>query len=127
MGRGGRGGVEDAGGCVLNGDFETRLLFRTCLKLEEERRTTPAPRWMTGESRLAILRGDVTELELEVEDIEPGCEDAQPIPDSRRIDDLIGSGEFERRRSRRGADLWVWVAMQVNYTTDWCRSTKEWV
>jgi len=26
----------------------------------------------------------------------------QPIPDSRKIEDLIGSGEFESKRSRKG-------------------------
>jgi hypothetical protein len=29
-------------------------------------------------------------------------EELQPIPDSRKMEDLIGSGEFDRRRSRRG-------------------------
>ena len=28
--------------------------------------------------------------------------EGQPMPDSRRMEDLMGSGELERRRSRRG-------------------------
>jgi hypothetical protein len=49
-----------------------------------------------GESRLAIRRGDVMVPLL------PEDEEFQPMPDSRKMDDLIGSGEFESSRSRRG-------------------------
>jgi hypothetical protein len=57
-----------------------------------------------GESRFAIRSGDVIELALP--DEETGLFEAvdafQPIPDSRKIEDLIGSGELERSRSRKG-------------------------
>jgi hypothetical protein len=89
----GREGVGGAGICVcfLNGDMETRLLLRTCLKLEEVRRTTLGPCWRTGESRFAILKGEVMDPELEEEGIEIAAGEAQPMPDSRRMEDFIGS------------------------------------
>jgi hypothetical protein len=48
-----------------------------------------------GESLFAIRRGEVTESALPEEGF-------QPMPDSRKMEDLRGSGEFESRRSRRG-------------------------
>lgn len=67
----GREGVEGVGVCVLflKGDLETRLLLRTCLKLEEVRRTTLGPCGRAGESRFAILKGEVTDPELEEDGI----------------------------------------------------------
>jgi hypothetical protein len=44
---------------------------------------------------------------LEEDGIEIAAGEAQPIPDSRRIEDFIGSGERERRRSCRGIGLRV--------------------
>jgi hypothetical protein len=55
---------------------------------------------------LAILRGDVIEPELP-ELMLPKFRggEFQPMPDSRRMDDLIRSGELDKSRSRNG-DLW---------------------
>jgi len=50
-----------------------------------------------GESLFEIRRGDVA-FPL---DLSEGGE-LQPMPDSRRIDDLIGSGELESSLSRSG-------------------------
>lgn len=57
-----------------------------------------------GESRLAIRRGDVIVplVLLPADWTEFEDEEFQPMPDSRKMDDLIGSGEFESSRSRRG-------------------------
>jgi hypothetical protein len=44
----------------LKGDFETRLLFLTCLKLDELRRATCG--WRTGDSRFAMRGGDTLGL-----------------------------------------------------------------
>lgn len=56
-----------------------------------------------GESRFEIRSGDVIELVLPDEETGFEAVDAfQPIPDSRKIEDLIGSGELERSRSRKG-------------------------
>lgn len=53
-----------------------------------------------------MRRGEVTDPVLPEEGTELVAEEAfQPIPDSRRIEDLIGSGEFESKRSLKG-DLW---------------------
>lgn len=96
---------EDVGICDLNGDLETRLLLRTCLKLEDERRATSPGGGRSGESRcLAIRRGDTSDLPLTSVSGERGPDggELQPIPDSRRIEDFIGSGELDRRRSRKG-------------------------
>jgi hypothetical protein len=35
----------------------------------------------------------------------------QPMPDSRRIDDFIGSGELDKRRSLKGETVFLWLAM----------------
>ena len=56
----------------------------------------------TGESRFAIRRGDVMVPLLLADWTEFEDEEFQPMPDSRKMDDLIGSGEFESSRSRRG-------------------------
>lgn len=67
------------------------------------RRATPGPLGRPGESLFAIRRGDVIELAFPEE--EAGFAEAdvfQPIPDSRKIEDLIGSGEFESSLSRKG-------------------------
>ena len=52
---------------------------------------------------MVILRGDVIDPELP-ELMLPRFEggEFQPMPDSRRIDDLIGSGELDKSRSRSG-------------------------
>ena len=55
-----------------------------------------------GESRFAIRRGDVMVPLLPADWAEFEDEEFQPMPDSRKMDDLIGSGEFESSRSRRG-------------------------
>lgn len=104
-----REGVEGVGICDLKGDFDTRLLLRTCLKLEEVRRGTSAPRVRPGESLLDILRGDVMDpplVEEPIELIEPVGGEFHPSPDSRKMEFFMGSGEFDSSRSRRG-DLWL--------------------
>lgn len=50
-----------------------------------------------------MRKGVVREPPLLVDSEEGG--EFQPIPDSRRIDDLIGSGELDRSLSRNGDDL----------------------
>ena len=43
----------------------------------------------------------------------------QPIPDSRKIEDLIGSGEFESSRSLKG-DLWLAIILASSLPiNDW--------
>jgi hypothetical protein len=69
---------------------------------------------MTGNSRFAIRRGEV--IELEEGAVELADDVAQPMPDPRRIEDLIGSGEFESKRSRRGEGLWVAMVRTVPLT-----------
>lgn len=67
------------------------------------RRATAGTLGRLGESLFAILRGDVIELAFPEE--ETGFAEAdvfQPMPDSRKIEDLIGSGEFESSLSRKG-------------------------
>ena len=39
----------------------------------------------------------------------------QPIPDSRKVEDLIGSGEFESSRPLR-EDLWLVIMLAVVVT-----------
>jgi hypothetical protein len=62
----------------------------------------------TGDSRLDMRRGEVMDPEPSDEEVEveAGFVEAelepQPMPDSRKMEDLIGSGELERRRSRKG-------------------------
>lgn len=67
------------------------------------RRATAGTLGRPGESLFAILRGDVIEPAFPEE--ETGFAEAdvfQPMPDSRKIEDLIGSGEFESSLSRKG-------------------------
>jgi len=64
-----------------------------------------------GESRFAIRRGEVVDPVLPEDGREAEDEEFQPMPDSRSIEDLIGTGEFESKRSLKG-DLRV--AMNVN-------------
>jgi hypothetical protein len=66
---------------------------------------------MEGESRFAILKGDVIEPELpELTLLSFDGGEFHPMPDSRRIDDLIGSGELDKSRSRNG-DLWLDIVL----------------
>jgi hypothetical protein len=55
---------------------------------------------------------------LEEEEREPLDCEFQPIPDSRKIEDLIGSGEFESSRSLRG-DLWLAIILAVVVANKW--------
>jgi hypothetical protein len=70
--------------------------------------------WMLGESRFAIRRGEVMDSALLVDEMEPVLFwGFHPMPDSRRIDDFMGSGEFESRRSLKGdlrlvIDQWLY-------------------
>lgn len=84
----------------LKGDFETRLFFVTCLKLEDVRRATSA--WgglRRGESRLEMRKGE-TGLALPLILVE--CWSDQPMPESRSIWFFTGSGELDSSRSRSG-------------------------
>lgn len=40
----------------------------------------------------------------------------QPIPDSRKVEDFIGSGEFERSLEE---DLWLAIMLAVVVTNEW--------
>jgi hypothetical protein len=83
----------------LNGDLETRLLFRICLyEVELRLARLGSGTLRDGDSCLAILRGEIWPLDpFSVSDGE-----LHPRPDSLRIEVLIGSGELERSRSRSG-------------------------
>ena len=85
------------------------------------------PRGRTGVSRFSIRRGDISESALLVDDTEPvfcGCGFGfHPMPDSRRIDDLMGSGEFERRRSRKG-DLRLDIVQRSDHREKGGRETS---
>ena len=48
------------------------------------------------------------ELELPEPSFDGG--EFQPMPDSRRMEDLMGSGELDNIRSRKG-DFWVAIVM----------------
>jgi len=59
--------------------------------------------------------GEVVDPPLEEEEREPLDCELQPRPDSRKIEDLIGSGEFESSRLFR-EDLWLAIILMVVVT-----------
>lgn len=97
VGFAGTGGVDTVGIWDLNGDLETRLFFPSRWYVFEVRLAIWDGCWCAaglGESRFAMRRGVVVEDGIIAPDLDRDSRRggvAQPMPDSRRIEDLTGS------------------------------------
>jgi hypothetical protein len=77
------------------------------------RRATSTTGGFLEEFNLGIRSGEVAGPSLSLALDEGG--EFQPIPDSLRIEDLIGSGEFERSLSLRGEDFDLLMGICHNF------------